>query len=282
MNRIKQCYLCNNKETRIIQKGTRTNKNINVRKCFKCGFVFIDAHIINETFYEENGLSKDIVIDTMDKTDTQRRTEYFRNLFSGKKILDFGCGKGSFLFSLRNNNITTYLSALEINKKYDKKLFSNFIYYNQLREVPDNTYDYITLFHTLEHFEKPAELLSEIVLKLNDTGEIIIEIPNVNDVLLTTYNCEAYKKFFYTIWHYYYFNEISIRKLIKKARLELVSCIGIQRYPLINHLYWLIYGKPGGHTISSFFNNNTFNPFYEMELRTKKQTDTLLVTVKKR
>jgi hypothetical protein len=51
-----------------------------------------------------------------------------------------------------------------------------------------------------------------------------------------------------------------------------INIIGIQRYPLSNHLYWLSEGKPGGHNIFDFLDTKE----YENNLIKNNISDTLI------
>jgi len=50
----------------------------------------------------------------------------------------------------------------------------------------------------------------------------------------------------------------------------------IQRYPLSNHLYWLVKGKPGGHIEWNFLNNSDLAKSYENTLSSLGKCDTIV------
>ena len=54
-----------------------------------------------------------------------------------------------------------------------------------------------------------------------------------------------------------------------------------QRYSLSNHLYWLAEGKPGGHEIYSFLDDNDLNELYAKKLSLIGQTDTVIAEISK-
>ena len=55
----------------------------------------------------------------------------------------------------------------------------------------------------------------------------------------------------------------------------------IQRYPLANHLYWLVKKKTGGYAKWAFLNHADLNSAYESHLASIGQTDTLILFAKK-
>ena len=69
------------------------------------------------------------------------------------------------------------------------------------------------------------------------------------------------------------------KDLIKKANLKVNWFEHIQRYPLSNHLYWLANGKPGGHQVWNFLDDNVLNQKYEKQLKSKGITDTILLSI---
>jgi hypothetical protein len=112
-------------------------------------------------------------------------------------------------------------------------------------------------------------------------GEIIVEVPNSNDALLTLYNNEPFQNFTYWSQHLFLFNTTTIQMLIKKAGLKLNWTKHIQKYSLSNHLYWLAKGKPGGHKEWNFIESVELNRQYENQLATLGLTDTIMVGIGK-
>ena len=109
----------------------------------------------------------------------------------------------------------------------------------------NDRYDIITLFHVLEHMPDPRSSLISLGEKLHPHGELIIEVPNANDALLSLYQSPDFKKFAYWSCHLFVFNEYSLATLIRQAGYKVNYIKQNQRYPLSNHLHWLSRGKPG-------------------------------------
>lgn len=120
-----------------------------------------------------------------------------------------------------------------------------------------------------------AELLSA-------DGKLIIEVPNSSDALLTLYNNQDFQNFSYWSQHLYLYNKATLSKLIEQAGLQLHWVTHIQRYPLSNHLYWLSKGKPGGHAIWGFLNNEQLESAYESKLAAIGMTDTIIAAASKK
>ena len=76
-------------------------------------------------------------------------------------------------------------------------------------------------------------------------GKLVVEVPNVDDALVSVYRVPAYVRFYYQKAHLYYFSRETLANTFALAGLE-GSIEGVQRYDLSNHLRWMLTGEPGG------------------------------------
>lgn len=281
-----KCYLCGCEEYDIRKGKCRDNEFLKICECKKCGLVYLsDFSHIKKDFYQNNGQVKSNnkvkIVNTASIIDTQRRFDEFALLFSNKKVLDFGCGKGDFLMKLKNEGLCSELFSLEINSEYHEVLNKNFTHYSDIDDIEDSSLDIITLFHVLEHLPDPLSILNQLYHKLKDGGKIIIEVPSSDDVLLQTYKSHSFSKFTYWSLHLFLFNTNSLAKLIKKTMFNIVYVKQYQRYSLANHLHWLSEGKPGGHLEYHFLENDLLNQIYSKKLAEIGQCDTIIAQIQK-
>ena len=199
---------------------------------------------------------------------------------TNKTVLDFGCGAGGFLE--RAKQLASEVSGIELEKALQRSfkerelnVFSNL----QLAQKNGRKWDVITIFHIKEHLSDPRKNLSNLSTLLTKQGQMIIEVPSANDVLLTLYNNQPFQNFTYWSQHLFLFNSQTLSELIKQSELKLNWLKHIQRYPLSNHLYWLANGKPGGHQKWDFLNDNLLNEAYGRQLASIGKTDTLSASV---
>ena len=280
------CYLCGSKEYDIRPGKCRDNEFLKIFECKKCGLVYLSdfSHIKND-FYENNGQVKSNekvkIVNTATIIDTQRRFDQFSLLFTNKKVLDFGCGKGAFLMKLKHEGLCSELFSLEVNNEYYETLNKNFTHYSDIDEIENSSLDYITLFHVLEHLPDPLSILNKLYVKLKDGGKIIIEVPSSDDVLLKTYKSKVFSKFTYWSLHLFLFNTNSLTRLIKKTMFNIVYVKQFQRYSLANHLHWLSQEKPGGHLEYHFLENDLLNQIYSKKLAEIGQCDTIIAEIQK-
>lgn len=139
--------------------------------------------------------------------------------------------------------------------------------------------DIITLWHVFEHLEDPIGILRRLQKLLAPKGIIYIEVPNAEDALLSLYDCDAFADFTYWECHLFLFNNETLRHVIERAGMKVSFQTQMQRYPLSNHLYWLTYGKPGGHMQWSFMNRDFMDKEYEKMLVGIGKADTLMAEI---
>jgi len=280
------CYLCNSDSHTLLKDRVRDREDLNVLRCNNCALVFLDKKDhINESFYEQGGMGKSVISSniaaTTDQTDTDKRFSLYNNFFENKKILDFGCGKGSLLKKIKASGITKELFALEPNEICRKYLIKDFEVFSDIEEIPDKSFDVITLFHVLEHIKDPLAVLNRLYSKLSENGKLIIEIPSSADILVNLYDCEAFSDFTYWSCHLYLFNEDNLKTLLEKTDFKIGSISQYQRYTLANHLHWLAEGKPGGHVKWNFLEDKKLQAQYEKKLAEIKQCDSLVAILEK-
>ena len=122
------------------------------------------------------------------KEDDDRRYKFVKDKIKNKTLLDFGCGAGGFIEIAKQSAKKALGVELEIAlqssfKERGLKVFSNIL----KAQKEGLRYDVITSFHVFEHLRDPKRVILELSKLLTDQGEIIIEVPNSNDALLTLY-----------------------------------------------------------------------------------------------
>lgn len=285
---MKACYLCKSEKQVKVEGTVRDKPELGILKCLECGLVFLeDFSHIHQGFYKNSNMHPIPILDinnfiAENEPDSQRRFDSFAELLSKKTILDVGCGAGGFLLKLKQNNVTDGLYAVEPDLGFRDFLNKhNFKTYDSTDEVEDDYFDYITLFHVLEHFKDPILELKKLNNKLKSTGKIIIEVPQSDDALLTLYESPGFSKFTYWSCHLFLFNTETLGRVIKEAGFETDYIKQTQRYGLSNHLFWLAKGKPGGHNSWEFLSDKQIDKLYEEKLAALGKCDTLIACISK-
>lgn len=285
----RKCYLCGNTNFLVRPGSVRDMNNIDVLECNNCALVCLSSmNHLDADHYENSGMHDDNAPDIgswikATQSDDERRYNFVKEQITNKNVLDFGCGTGSFLSLAKS--CATEVAGIELEKamqpffkENDINVFSNL----ETAKKTNKKWDVITAFHVIEHLRDPKDILEELACLLSDEGQLIIEVPNSNDALLTVYNNEAFQNFSYWSQHLYLYNKDNMTELAKQAGFKTDWIKHVQRYPLSNHLQWLASGKPGGHIKWGFMNNKSLNLEYENVLASLGITDTIIAGVSKK
>lgn len=101
------------------------------------------------------------------------------------RILDVGCGDGSFLLCFKKRGWEVYgLDTSETAYKLAKEKLTDNIVNNELENChfPNRYFDVVTLNHVIEHILNPIKTLEEINRILKDNGILFISTPNIGSL----------------------------------------------------------------------------------------------------
>jgi SAM-dependent methyltransferase len=147
-------------------------------RCQRCGFEYFDPALAgNDVFYQQ--LEHETYFSPVRAE--FRRTVAFTGAKNLKRVLDVGCGSGSFLNLARDAGCQTF--GLELNPSAAEKaraqghtIFSQML--EELdREKTSGGFDLITFFQVLEHVRDPVGMLVSATALLNPRGYISIAVP---------------------------------------------------------------------------------------------------------
>lgn len=285
------CGLCGTEEVYVIHEGCRDDASINVLRCKNCGLVYLDSQTqVTDSRYEEFGMKDGEKFDYdawLQRTykDDVRRAKILIDFSDHKPIdiCDFGCGNGGFLRQLINNDSQRFTGyGVELKKIARSQMVKDGIPCNkEISDYGDQKFDIITLFHVIEHLTDPKTFLETLKGYLKEDGIIIIETPNADEALIKRYHCKAYMDFTYWSEHVYLYTSGTLEALVTKAGYHIITSSQLQRYPLINHMFWLTKGKSGGHVILQEYLSPELEEFYSESLKKNGECDTLLIMIKK-
>jgi 2-polyprenyl-3-methyl-5-hydroxy-6-metoxy-1,4-benzoquinol methylase len=161
-------------------------------------------------------------------------------------VLDVGCSAGFFLSALKGRvkkRVGVELNptdVLFIKKNLDFKVYDKPLGELEINEGP---FDLITSFQVLEHVDNPIEFLKTISKNLKTNGWLYLELPNINDVLLSVFQEPAYENFYYREPHVSYFSAKTLKRALSQAGFKGIIKTS-QRYNLLNHLNWHLNHQP--------------------------------------
>lgn len=216
--------------------------------------------------------------------DITRRVASMRDLemkYRFKSILDFGCGSGGMIKALstlyETLGIEPDLAARELAIQKGAK-----VYESANLAIDDSVQvDVVSLFHVVEHFYDPTIELQRIHNLLRPGGLVVIETPNSDDALLSKYKNSEFQNFTYWSHHPMLHSHKSLQALVERNNFTVLENLGIQRYDLNNHLYWLSKGLPGGHEVWRGATSDDAIEGYAKSLIANKTCDTLWLVAQK-
>ena len=145
------------------------------------------------------------------------------------KILDVGCGSGTFLKNLQDIGFNDLLGIDPyLNKEtttpgliLEKKSFLEI----------DAKFDLITFNHSFEHFADPQNIVQHISKTLKERGDLIIRIPNIESF--------SFKKFheswegIHAPFHFFLPSRKGIEKMFSSKGLSILDI----QYEQLTHLF---------------------------------------------
>lgn len=262
MNKVEKkfaCALCGSFKHKILRAKIRFGIERPVLICLSCGLQFLKSVPQSlRDFYKGDYRKKYTPVlgrsvSSKEMFDIyfpyqEARINDFRHLLNKKtKLLDVGCSSGAFLAAVK-----PYVKSVvgnEFNTKdasFVRKTLKIPVYTSPLGENPIKapSFDLITAFQVLEHIDKPVEFLRTIGKYLKKNGRIIIEVPNVNDWLISVFDTPSYRDFYYREVHLFYYTPQTLLKMMKKAGFEGKVISSGLNSNFINQLNWILSGKP--------------------------------------
>jgi 2-polyprenyl-3-methyl-5-hydroxy-6-metoxy-1,4-benzoquinol methylase len=179
----------------------------------------------------------------------------------GGRILDVGCGGGLFLvfagvFSSDHNSGLNSRYAVEgagfdpAEVELARRISGATVRpIDELSNVPDGTYDAVTLLNVLEHVNRPIDLLLQIKRVLRPAAPLVVVVPN-NEVVFwrLAHNVGTRPLSLASDEHINHFRPASLRAILNKtgfSSVELVVAPPEGNYGSIQHpplAHWLRYG----------------------------------------
>lgn len=253
------CYLCRSTDKDLVSSKVSGAPESVVYRCKKCSltYLFPIMTVEEETaFYQAEfekymegrsgpGWKSPEAHFKSYQPEGSRRLPLARpHLKPEDEVLEIGSSTGYFLDGLRANVKT--VTGVEPSPLYREYANQRGIKtFERLEELENRKFDVIFMFYVVEHLRDPIGHLAFLRSRLKKEGRLIIEVPNVEDVLLGPYNIPNFGPFYWQKPHYYNFSAKTLAEVLKRAGYS-AQLIPAQRYDLSNHMVWMMEGKPGG------------------------------------
>lgn len=190
----------------VFQNKEKSQKSVlyNINYKIKAGFILSKVFYTRNDFRENSPVS---CLECLENTGSRRNKS---------RILDVGCGNGTWLQELHNIGFR-HLGGV------DKYAPENNMQYHFLRgeifDINKQKFDIIALHHSFEHMENPEFVLKKVYELLEDDGICIIRIPVMG--------CDAWRMFgeyWYQIdapRHYFLYTPEALKIICRKAGFKI-------------------------------------------------------------
>lgn len=282
------CYNCGeslSKSTVVAKKNEIRfncyNSRKQIIKCNNCKLVQLVPQWSEkelEKIYQGYNQQQDFV---GQKVTSKRITPYLESYIKNKNdyILEVGCGTGDNLKILKNKGYR----VIGIDKDpsvCDNKIIFNIDYHIlEDKDLQYNLPQFIYGIQLFEHLSDPINFIEKMANLLNKYGTLLLELPNLEDPLLTLYNIKEFKQFYYRPDHHFFYTPDTILDMLYRNKVNNSCSIKrIQNYGLVNHLNWLFRKKPTNLKINIPIIDNIYKFILTNIL---KKSDTILLIIKK-
>ncbi len=229
--------MCDNQSLKCNLCGMNTNSellsinSISIIRCQKCGLVYVNpqpsGHKTLEIYEKE-------YFDGSNKANFLSESELYLSRFTDKlgqierlagikgKLLDIGCAVGHFLIVAQRKGwqpsgveISTFASEKAGEAGLD-------VFNGNLKEAKyaSNSFDVVTMWHTLEHTRDPAATLKEVYRIMKNGGLLAIEVPNFNSRRSRHQGKDW--EYLKPREHLYYFTGQTLKMMVEKAGFAVV------------------------------------------------------------
>lgn len=233
------CNLCGSTERRFLfnakDRLCGCEGTFTYVRCKKCGLVYMNPQIsldeIGKFYPSDYGphqaKPKEQYLDSYILTRKYRKRPFvptvFDKLTKNARLLDIGCGNGSFLNEIKSV-IGCRVYGLDLSKTSAKTAKENCgldIHIGTILEAsfPKGYFDVITAWEYLEHVNDPSGVLLKISSLLKNDGSCIISTPNFD-----SFNCKLFKDKWYSLdcpRHLYIYTPTTITGLLQKSGLSI-------------------------------------------------------------
>ena len=253
-----KCFLCGNALLRLLSTQVRDGPG-NVFLCQSCDMGILEQGYSEDlnAFYDDEyrklhgpqlgvQTSYQGFFDTLVGYQQSRVDLLAPHLNPTDRLLEVGCATGYLLYHLKDK--VGEVIGVDFDSEaaaFASKVCDCVTYGTGLEQsgLEEGSFDVVCAYQTLEHVPDPIAFLKMLGRYLKKDGKLVIEVPNRHDPLISLYNNEGYKPFYYHRAHLFYFSGNALLDTLQQAGFAGQVSYS-QDYNFLNHLHWVLLNKP--------------------------------------
>ncbi len=240
MKTYSHCPICNHQQFQhylTCKDYTCSNEAFDIVQCDNCQFIFtnpipeekeIHKYYESEEYISHSNTSKGIVntlYQYVRTITTNKKVALIKSLSKGKKLLDIGSGTGEFLNACQKRNLDVIgIEPSETGRLQSIENFQLSVYQeDKLSSLADSSFDFITMWHVLEHVYHLNDRIKAIHRLLKEDGHLIVAVPNRD-----SQDANHYKEHWaaYDVpRHLYHFSPNDIENLFSNHQFQLIKTL---------------------------------------------------------
>ena len=225
------CNLCGGTDRRVLETAA---DGVRAVQCARCRLIFLDPFpkFDSAVHYDADYYRPWLAEQARQRAALWRKRAHFLESFARiGRLLDVGCGDGSFLLAARERGwrvVGTEVSRWAVRMLRDTHGLT--ILEGELLQIdPQETgFDVVTMWHVLEHMDRPLQSLTRARELLSENGTLIVAVPNAGFTLLRVAYPLARLRWlrYYTPGerelHLYHFTPDTLRRMVETAGFRVV------------------------------------------------------------
>ncbi len=199
-------------------KSTRL-EDIHLYLCVDCGYMQLqnmDDNTISDIYGDK---AYNIESPEQNKNRYKILTADDNNKFENTSTLEIGGGRNTFVGMLPDSS-KKWVADFNIDEGVKNLVDGSYIGDFIAMEIEQSKFDYVFMYHTLEHFNDPSAALKKSKSILKSSGKLIIEVPN--------FEYEVKTRPYYTVFHMHIslFTKISLLSMLRRHGFD---CMNLYR-----------------------------------------------------
>jgi ubiquinone/menaquinone biosynthesis C-methylase UbiE len=264
------CGLCDSPDSTLVAVQHQFGEDFRVVHCNSCGMIRTNPRPTAEWkahFYDPqyNRLPETFGRDFIYAPEADRLPSYRRllefvkaRMKPGGTLIDVGAASGDFVNMAVDDGIDATAcdysreALLHAEKHYNLKTLQSPA---ESIDAPDDSFDVVTMFHTIEHLPDPLKVLREMYRILKPDGLIFLETPNYNPHYLVQTRLRGIFPLYKLItkrkeipWvpfdHYYHWTPPLLRRALQQAGFRECTShhmLGYRSNTKPNLVFWMAY-----------------------------------------